>query len=255
MRKRDVDQAEIEKIMTNRGWLAEQPPAFQKAILNRAVPMAFKADDYVFHSGDDLGGIYGVLTGGIGLYAPGRDLSLSLMHVLRAGYWFGQGPAMTRRNRTRTFRVLEPTRALLLPLSALNEIAATSAEFARHVGAISEFSSKVAGAVISDLLIRRSDRRIAATLLRATAADEGVQPSHPDGFHLTQADLAEMSNVSRDVMNRTLAQFKSRGWIATHYNRIAILDVAALSNFAAGMSKGGDRPAILGSSASKGRVR
>ena len=44
-----------------------------------------------------------------------------------------------------------------------------------------------------------------------------------------------MANVSRDVMNRTLAGFKRNGWVATSYNGIAILDAVALSEFAAGV--------------------
>jgi hypothetical protein len=44
-----------------------------------------------------------------------------------------------------------------------------------------------------------------------------------------------MANVSRDVMNRTLARFKSLGWIATNYNRVKILDLRSLSEFASGI--------------------
>ena len=137
-----------------------------------------------------------------------------------------------------TFRALEPSQALFVPLTALDEIAGRSPDFMRAVASIAEFGTDAAVAVAADLLIRRSDRRIAATLLRVTAAAEGVGAPHPDGFHLTQTDLAEMSNVSRDVANRTLSRFKANGWIATRYNRIALLNATALSHFASGSPVG-----------------
>lgn len=229
-----MDRSEIEKIVKARGWLALQTNAFQQAVLSRATLIALGARDYVFHTGDDLGGVYGVIGGGVGVYIAGNDAGLSLGHVLRTGAWFGHGPAITRRTRTLTFRALEPTQALFLPLAAIKEIAASSPDFMRGVASMAEFGTDAAIAVAADLLIRRSDRRIAATLLRVTTVAEGIASPHPDGFHLTQTDLAEMSNVSRDVMNRTLSRFKSEGWIETKYNRIAILDGAALSQFAAG---------------------
>ncbi len=229
-----MDRLAVEKIVKARGWLAHQPKAFQDAALSRAALVSFASRDYVFHTGDDLGGVYGVVAGGFGVYGAGRESGAQLGDVLRAGHWFGHGPAMTRRSRTLTFRALEPSSALFLPLAALNEIASRSIEFMRSVAAISYFGTDAAIAVVSDLLIRRGDQRIAATLLRVTGAEEGIRPPRPDGFHLTQAELAEMANVSRDVMNRTLARFRRNGWVATSYNGIAILDAAALSEFAAG---------------------
>lgn len=230
-----MDRLAVEKIVKARGWLAHQPKAFQDAVLSRAALVSFSARDYVFHTGDDLGGVYGVVAGGFGVYGAGRESSVQLGDVLRAGRWFGHGPTMTRRGRTLTFRALEPSSVLFLPLAALDEIASRSVEFMRSVAAISYFGTAAAIAVTSDLLIRRSDQRIAATLMRVTGADEGIQPPRPEGFHLTQAELAEMANVSRDVMNRTLARFKRNGWVATSYNGIAILDAVALSEFAAGV--------------------
>ena len=85
--------------------------------------------------------------------------------------------------------------------------------------------------VISDLLIAKAPRRVAAVLMRATGYGE-VEAEHADGFVLTQTQLAQMANCSRHVVNRTFEQLEDEGWIAARYNRVRVLDEKALTDFA-----------------------
>jgi CRP-like cAMP-binding protein len=41
-----------------------------------------------------------------------------------------------------------------------------------------------------------------------------------------------MANISRHHVNRILAKMRSDGWIDARYNRIRLLDVPALKEFA-----------------------
>jgi CRP-like cAMP-binding protein len=75
---------------------------------------------------------------------------------------------------------------------------------------------------------------MAAVLPRVTAAHDGVKPSDARGFPLTQAMLAEMSNMSPRTVNRNLGLLARRGWITKNYNHVQVLDVAGLSAFAYG---------------------
>jgi CRP-like cAMP-binding protein len=50
---------------------------------------------------------------------------------------------------------------------------------------------------------------------------------------MTQAELGEMSNVSRANVNRVLGDFLKKGWISKRYHRLRVLDAAALRAFAA----------------------
>tara|TARA_R110002110_G_scaffold179197_19_gene384662 strand:+ start:2007 stop:2723 length:717 start_codon:yes stop_codon:yes gene_type:complete len=229
-----MNRAKLDAIARSSGWLALQPELFQDAVLGKASVVSFAARAYVFHTGDEPGGVYGVLSGGFGIYIAGRDSSVSLGHVLRAGRWFGYGPALTRVSRTLTFRTMEPSAAFFLPLAALDEIGSRNTDFMRRVCTMLAVAVDEAIATTVDLLIRRSDMRIAAILLRVTGVEDGIGPSEPEGYILTQTELAEMANVSRDVVNRTLARFKAQGWVALTYNRIAVRDPAALSGFASG---------------------
>jgi CRP-like cAMP-binding protein len=123
---------------------------------------------------------------------------------------------------------MEPCVALHVPLAALDALARGNPEGARAFGVLVNANMAVMTAAVSDLLIPRPDRRIAAVLLRVA----GVSAVGPAAPHLSQADLAEMANASRQLVNRTLAGFVARGWVAQHYRRIAIRDPAALAAFA-----------------------
>jgi CRP-like cAMP-binding protein len=51
---------------------------------------------------------------------------------------------------------------------------------------------------------------------------------------LSQTDLAQMANVSRQFANRALGGFVRHGWATVGYGCVAVTDVDALSAFAFG---------------------
>ena len=99
------------------------------------------------------------------------------------------------------------------------------------LGALSIANLDLAITTVRDLLLSRGDQRIAATLLRVTS---DAEPDAPNGYRLTQSELGEMSNTSRQLVNRCLAAFERMGWIKQGYNRISIRNAAALQGFARG---------------------
>ena len=220
--------------LERRGWLAGTPPAFQEQILamGRVIRLARGQRLYAF--GDAPGGIYGVLSGGVGMEGCTHRHPLRLGHVVREGGWFGHGPALHGGQRTLGCRALEDSELLGLPLAALTTLMRENAEAARHIGTLATRNSDLLIHMTCDLLISDAARRTAAVLLRVTGAQEGVQPSHVDGWLLTQSELGEMANVSRHHINRILCQFADRGWLAKRYNRLRLTDAEALSGFAYG---------------------
>ncbi len=188
----------------------------------------------VFSIDDPPGGIYGVISGGIGVEGAGPFHTLRLGHVLRTGSWFGHGPILSGgRRRVQGMRALEDSALLYVPLAPLRALVNTDPVAARCVGSMADGGSILATRVISDLLIPEAPHRIASVLLRVTAAEDGVEPLHPDGFLMTQSDLGEMSNVSRPRVNRALRDFVKNGWISQKYQRIRVLDATALREFSA----------------------
>ncbi len=225
-----MEKGKAERIALMSGWLAHQPPAFQAAVLGQARRASFANGETVFH---DQGGIYGVVQGGVAVFVPGRGATLRLGHFGRAGFWFGHWPVMTGRRAVLTFRAAEPTVALHVSFSALNEIARQDGAWARSVGSLMDFTIDLALTAVGDLLIPDSDRRLAATMLRAAALDEHARPSEPVGLGLTPSELGEMANVAGPVASRILARFEAAGWVVLDHDHLAIANPRALAAFAA----------------------
>jgi len=153
-------------------------------------------------------------------------------HVYREGHWFGHGPALNGGNRTMGYRALEDSSLLHVPLTALRREMRADSEMTRLVGQMANLGTTLASWIACDLLISSAPRRIAAVLLRVTGAHEGVTPSDPDGFLLTQSEIGEMANASRLHVNRVLGHFAEKGWIAKSYKHLLLLNAPALMRFA-----------------------
>lgn len=229
-----MERATAERRILLRGWLSEQPEEARAAILHRARLVRYEAGDYVFHAGDETGGICGLVSGGIGIYLPSESGDLRLAHIGRSGLWFGYGPLIRGRRRSLTFSPTEATWLLQVPLPALQEIAGASLVQQRAILSIGEYGMDTAIAVIDNLLIQNNARRIAATLLRIAPVPEPGDGSEEVEIIITQSQLGEMATVGRQVVNRELQRLEAKRWLFASYNRIKILNRDALAGFARG---------------------
>ncbi|KPF65677.1 hypothetical protein IP88_13320 [alpha proteobacterium AAP81b] len=220
--------------MARRGWLAGQPEHFTAELLARSRPRQFRRGDLVYRDGEMAGGVFGIVSGGIGIVSARPGRAPVLAHIERAGAWFGEAPQVVGSARTVSFRATETSNLVFVPASALDEIARGDAQARLRFGELSRWMLEQTAAAVGDLLIPHAERRIAATLLRVTAAAEGVIPDDPQGFVVTQTELGEMANVSRHHVNRTLTRFRRQGWVDSRYNRLRLVDLGALEAMAAG---------------------
>lgn len=98
------------EFLKNTGWLSGEPEWLCDALLASARVSAWKAGELIFMVGDEPGGIYGIVDGGVGTLVPSGGSEMVLCHVLRPGSWFGFGPLFVGGRRHLTFRTVEPTR-------------------------------------------------------------------------------------------------------------------------------------------------
>ena len=227
-----MERVTAERRILLRGWLSEQPGDVRTAILQRSHLVKHDAGDFVFHAGDEAGGICGVVSGGIGIYLPTGVGDLRLAHIGRCGVWFGYGPLVRGRRRSLSFSPTEPTWLMHVPLLALQEIAGSSPVHQRAILSVGEYGMDTAITIIENLLTQNHARRIAATLLRvAEVPYDGAENTATDVI-LTQSQLGEMACVGRQVVNRELRRMANKGLVAVSYNRITVLSRDALATFA-----------------------
>lgn len=223
------------EFLKNTGWLSGEPEWLRDALLASARVSAWKAGELIFMVGDEPGGIYGIVDGGVGTLVPSGGSEMVLCHVLRPGSWFGFGPLFVGGRRHLTFRTVEPTRIALVSLSDLNAIGARNPELYRRLGGLSEASFlNMAIRVVGDLLIPSGERRIAAVLARIAVCRQSGQEGALWPIRLSQSMIGQMANCSRDRVNQALRKFARAGWITADYKSITVNDLAALEAFIRG---------------------
>ena len=237
MSKRRDMQPNPAAVFAARGWLTEHPAAFRSFLMKEGVPVEMRVGTCVFRRDDESNGLYGILSGAIGIEGGHRLQSPLMMHVLRTGEWFGIKAVFLGGPRELTYRVLEPTRLTLIPRSKIFPLMQTNADVAMRVGQLAELATRLGSWIARDLQTPDAGRRLASVLLRVLGAGE-VEPEEPEGFRLTHQQLGEMANLSRHHVGRKLAMFEEAGWIACGYNRIRLLDAEGLAGFAFGDDEG-----------------
>jgi CRP-like cAMP-binding protein len=229
-----VKKSEAERLILRSGWLAERPAEVQAEVLVRCRLLQPQPGTFLRVSGDDPGGIYGVVSGGIGILLPVAAEGQILVSIVRRGSWIGYGQIGKSSSWPMTYLAMEPSVILYLPMPLLRELQAGKPGLVPHLHALTDHGLERAAANVTVLLIRNSARRIAATLIRvAPLRDE----THDGMSHITatQAQIGEMANAARDVVNRALKDFERKGWIRAAYGRVTILDPARLRGFSEGL--------------------
>ena len=215
------------------GWLSRCPPEFQRAVLAAGRRRSFAAKDFVYHLADPPAGIFGVASGAFGLISAAERGEARLGHLVRPGGWFGEGPLLTGKPRRVAAQARMPGEVLALPLEEVAALCAASPEWHRHFAALAFENLSVAISIITDLQLRRSEARLAAAVLRAAGCTVLAPQRAPAPVPLSQGDLGEMANVSRQVVNAMLRQWQRAGWISVRYGEVVVSDAERLRECAA----------------------
>lgn len=230
---RRIPSTDLETVFAARGWLTEHPAAFRSLLLSEAVPLEARQGACIFRRDDASNGLYGIVSGAVGVEGGHRRQTPLLGHILRGGEWFGIKAVLHGGPRELTYRALEPTRLIFIPRTQLVPMMQKDPTIAVRVGQLAEIGNRLGAWIARDLLTPDAGRRLAAVLYRVLGAGE-VVPDDPQGFWLTHQQLGEMANLSRHHVGRKLALFEAEGWISCGYNRVWLRDAEALAAFAHG---------------------
>jgi len=212
-------------VLSSVGWLSRQPEAFREEVFRRCVPVRFAADEIIYRIGDPVGGIYGFASGAaIASMAPLRAAP-RIIHVLTPGGWTGEGPFLSREPRRLELRAALDTKAVYLPLEAMDHMAARDPLLLRNFVQILIMNLDILMRASYDLQDSDEHRRIARALRRIMTLENTPIP-------LAQAALGMLSNTSRKTVNAALQRFEKSGWVRRGYRSITITHMKRLTQFA-----------------------
>jgi CRP-like cAMP-binding protein len=219
-----ITLADAKRLLGRTGWLSQQPTAFQAEIWRRARLAYFRRGDMIYHPGDSLGGVYGIISGAAVVTIAPPLASPLLFHVCLPGDWFGEGCFLAGEPRRVGMQAAQETWTVHLPLDAMEQIAR------RYPPSVRRFTKLLMNNL--DILVRAfnelhnpdQDFRIASALERITSERNVVVP-------LSQGDIGIISHTSRKQVSAALKHFEAAGWLKRGYRSIEITDRARLQRF------------------------
>jgi CRP/FNR family transcriptional regulator, cyclic AMP receptor protein len=203
------------------------PDSFRVKLLKSAFLLRFAPGDILFRYDDPVGGIYGLVAGALTINSAPADAIPRLVHLGMPGSWAGEGCFLTGQRRRAEIRALSEAWTMHVPLDAMEQMTADDPKVVRAFGVISVFIVDVLIRIVHDLQKRDAERRIASVLERAGWLGDVPIP-------LTQSNLAEMANASRQQVNSAMQRFSEAGWVRYTYRSIDITNPQALRRYAEG---------------------
>ena len=222
-------EAQAKDYLGRVGWLSRTPDEFRLNLLGRCRFMKVGEGELVYGLDDPPGGIYGVASGSVAITMAPQERGPYFAHLMGIGSWFGLAAAMHKQSRIVGMKATRPSKLLLLPMTEFDALVTENPGSWRHFTAMALMNASIATNAADDLLIRDSSRRCIASLLRLAGLrnGSGLTPALGE-VDVTQEELANLSNLSRNATGLLLRDMEKRGYIELAYKSIRILNAAAL---------------------------
>ena len=183
----------------------------------------------LFNEGDAGDRLYILLSGKVKLGHTSADGRENLLAVLGPGEVVGELTLFDPGPRSTTATAVSPASLLFLEHEDLMHVLDTNPTLAKHMLRALAQRLRRTNESLSDLVFSDVPGRVAKALLDladrfGTSTDKGVHVPHD----LTQEELAQLVGASRETVNKSLAEFVSRGWIRLEGRAVTLLDVDRL---------------------------
>ena len=217
------------QVLRTEGWLSLTPPEFRSAILSRCGWQSYDPGAPIQTGGEESGELIGLAQGVIEMRTILGPAETPIMHFAHPPFWFGYVPVFT--DRPRRIAVSAKTKVWVGRVSQidLSALLTERPQWWRHLFYLAIVYGDVSQTVAADLLIRDSERRCAAVLLRLGGRRFPTpDDKRPSEVQVTQSELAGAANLSRNSVGTMLHRLAARGLIELGYRGVTVVSPAAL---------------------------
>ncbi|WP_218975276.1 Crp/Fnr family transcriptional regulator [Miniimonas arenae] len=185
--------------------------------------------DVLFREGEQGDRFWVILAGKVKLGHTAVDGRESLLAVLGPGEIVGELSVYDPGPRTATATILAPTTFLELEHTRFVRLLEEHPVLGRQLLRSLAQRLRRTNSALADLVFSDVPGRVAKALLDLAArfgrpVSNGVRVPHD----LTQEELAQLVGASRETVNKSLAEFSSRGWIQLDGRAVVLLDLQRL---------------------------
>ena len=185
--------------------------------------------EVLFNEGDSGDRLYILLTGKVKLGHTSVDGRENLLAVLGPGEIVSELTLFDPGPRSATATAVATTELLALEHNQLMGFIDSHPTLAKDMLRALAVRLRLTNIALADLVFSDVPGRVAKALL--DLAERFGAPTE-DGIHvphdLTQEELAQLVGASRETINKSLAEFSSRGWIRLEGRAVTLIDVERL---------------------------
>ena len=185
--------------------------------------------EVLFNEGDSGDRLYILITGKVNLAHTSVDGRENLLSVLAPGEVVGELTLFDPGPRSTTATAVATTELLALEHNQLMGFIDSHPTLAKDMLRALAVRLRRTNIALADLVFSDVPGRVAKALL--DLAERFGAPTE-DGIHvphdLTQEELAQLVGASRETINKSLAEFVSRGWIRLEGRAVTLIDVERL---------------------------
>jgi CRP-like cAMP-binding protein len=184
----------------------------------------------LYRAGDRGQDMYGIVSGVVLVQCRFTHPDAVLLHMLRAGNWFGTLDWLPERTRRFTTIARTDVDLVRVPSDQLQALFQRRPEGLVKIAAHAAYGLDLAIQCAADLLIKRASARCAATLLRLSGQRwaSGPEADLPSDIPASQAELAMLCNVSRKTFSRVIGEFSRARLVTLGYRSLTVDDPARL---------------------------
>lgn len=205
------------------GWLKEAPADFRQALLGAASTRLFEANATIWQAGDTDFGLLGIRSGDAGVLHAMSTPGSPFGHIVGPGYWTGEGPLLSGKPKTVTLVARTRVEVAMVSHRHVRSLLTSHPEYWQQIGRLALSTGQLASTIAADLLIPKSRRRCAATLLRLAGCRFESRHAAPTRvISIAQEELAAMANLTRHTTGPILHGFVETGLISLGYRTITI---------------------------------
>lgn len=188
-------------------------------------PRVYAKGEMVYLQGERADCLYYLKAGRVKIFLSSENGMEKTLTILNCGSLFGEAAFLDRLPRMSSARTLICSEIIAVDRPHLMRYFSEQPALAMNLLEYLARTVRMLSAQVDHMTFLQADQRIAQLLLNLTAGEEHV-------VRCTHEELAGLAGTSRVTVSKALGEFVRKGWIATRYREVGILDRDALRQFA-----------------------
>ena len=208
------------------------PAELQEQLAGLCTPRTFAAGELLCRQGEAGDALFGLISGQLRISASSEDGQEMHLNVIGPGEVIGEIALLDGGERTATVTAVRESNVFVLPRDAFLRLVRTEGRLAEHLLNLLCARVRWTSDIVEDIVFRSVPMRLA----RRVAILARLHGESQDGgtlLRLSQADLAQFLNVSRQVVNINLQSWQRHGVVEVGRGRVLVKDFDALERLAA----------------------